>query len=146
MWPCLLCTTCCVCEQYESSPTHLVTAKSHTVSIVGHSTLDIVFSVRLVQAARSERWWSALNASEKQQLSWLTPHPSVIYVALLQGIHQPSTGRLATHPSNTAVKMNKRCIKTHTHTHITSCKNIIAETDELDIMTTYCFYACLACQ
>jgi len=37
--------------------------------------------------------------------SWPTPHPSVICVELLGGSRQPVTGRLATHPSNTPVKI-----------------------------------------
>jgi len=37
--------------------------------------------------------------------SWPTPHPSVIGVELLGGSRQPMAGRLATHPSNTTVKI-----------------------------------------
>jgi len=36
---------------------------------------------------------------------WPTPHPSVIYVELIGGSRQPTTGRLATRPSNTTVKI-----------------------------------------
>jgi len=38
---------------------------------------------------------------------WLcpTPHPSVVCVELLGSSRQPMTGRLATHPSNTTVKI-----------------------------------------
>jgi len=37
---------------------------------------------------------------------WPTPHPSDVRVELLRGRRQPMTGRLATHSSNTTVKLD----------------------------------------
>jgi len=76
-------------------------------------------SLRSVPACRLKIYMLCMhlkhNSCHMSRWPWPMPHPSAICVELPCGSRQPMTGRLATHPSNTLVKIYRMSQKARPH-------------------------------